>query len=151
MTENLPQPFSESIVPNILALNNAYSVELLWLDVDRLKSLLRRAFYARMIGSADAFLFAFEQGASYDSPNYMWFRQRYTRFVSTGLSYRHRDAGTWLRPTTRSSRSTPPWNRIILSVGESPIASRSRLVRVPLRKPGGKVVALRILVGVCTL
>jgi hypothetical protein len=34
-----------------------------------------------MIGSADAFLLAFDQAASYDSPNYMWFRQRYTRFV----------------------------------------------------------------------
>jgi uncharacterized protein len=68
-------------VPNILALNNAHSVELSWLDVDQLKSLLQQAFYARMIGSADAFLLAFDQGASYDSPNYMWFRERYTRFV----------------------------------------------------------------------
>jgi len=69
MTENLPQPISDSIVPDLLALNNAHSVELSWLDVDRLKSLLRQAFYARMIGSADAFLLAFDQGASYDSPN----------------------------------------------------------------------------------
>ena len=81
MIENLPQPISDSIVPKILTLNNAHSVELSWLDVDRLKSLLRQAFYARMIGSADAFLLAFDQSASYDSPNYMWFRQRYTRFV----------------------------------------------------------------------
>src|SRR5215472_18725086 len=79
MTENLPQPISDSIVPNILALNNAHSVELSWLDLDRLKSLLRQAFYARMIGSADAFLIAFDQGARYDSPNYVWFRQRYSR------------------------------------------------------------------------
>ena len=34
-----------------------------------------------MIGSADAFLLAFDQRASYDSPNFMWFRRRYTRFV----------------------------------------------------------------------
>jgi predicted GNAT superfamily acetyltransferase len=81
MTENLPQPIFDNIVPNILALNNAHSVELSWLDVDQLKSLLQQAFYARMIGSADAFLLAFDQGASYNSPNYMWFRERYTRFV----------------------------------------------------------------------
>jgi predicted GNAT superfamily acetyltransferase len=81
MTDNLPQPISDSIAPNLLALNNAYSVELSWLDVDQLKSLLRQAFYARMIGCADAFLLAFDQGANYDSPNYMWFCQRYTRFV----------------------------------------------------------------------
>jgi predicted GNAT superfamily acetyltransferase len=81
MTENLPQSVSDSIVPKVLALNNAHSVELSGLDVNRLKSLLRQAFYGRMIGSADAFLIAFDQGASYDSPNYMWFRKRYTRFV----------------------------------------------------------------------
>ena len=81
MTENLPQPINDSIVPAILALNNAHSVELSWLDVDRLKSLLRQAFYARTIDRADGFLVAFDQSASYDSPNYMWFRQHYTRFV----------------------------------------------------------------------
>ena len=81
MTDNLRRPIVDGIVPAILALNNAHSVELSWLDVDRLKSLLREAFYARMIGSGDAFLLAFDQATSYDSPNYIWFRRRYTRFV----------------------------------------------------------------------
>src|SRR5271156_1641157 len=76
-----PALLSMGVVPTILALNNAHAIELSWLDLDRLKSLLRQAFYARMIGSADAFLLAFDQGASYDSPNYMWFRPRYSRFV----------------------------------------------------------------------
>ena len=81
MTENLPQPISDIIVPNILALNNAHAVELSWLDIDRLKLLVQQAFYARMIGSADVFLLAFDQSADYDSPNYIWLRRRYTRFV----------------------------------------------------------------------
>jgi len=81
MTDNLPRPIVDGIVPAILALNNAHAVELSWLDVDRLKSMVREAFYARIIGGADAFLLAFDQNARYDSPNYMWFRQRYTRFV----------------------------------------------------------------------
>ncbi len=28
-----------------------------------------------------AFLLAFDEGAEYDSPNYLWFRRRYPRFV----------------------------------------------------------------------
>jgi len=81
MTDNLPRPVVDGIVPAILALNNAHPVELSWLDVDRLKLLVRQAFYARVIGRADAFLLAFDQSADYDSPNYMWFRRRYARFV----------------------------------------------------------------------
>jgi predicted GNAT superfamily acetyltransferase len=43
--------------------------------------LLRQVFHARRIGEVDGFLMAFDQGAAYDSPNYLWFRQRYRRFV----------------------------------------------------------------------
>ena len=47
----------------VLALNNAHAVELSWLDSGRLTALLARAFYARAIGHAEAFLLAFDQGA----------------------------------------------------------------------------------------
>jgi predicted GNAT superfamily acetyltransferase len=43
--------------------------------------LIGQAFYARAIGEVDAFLLAFDQTADYDSPNYLWFRERYARFV----------------------------------------------------------------------
>ncbi len=33
------------------------------------------------IGEADAFLVALDQGADYDSPNFLWFRDRFERFV----------------------------------------------------------------------
>src|SRR5690348_16186959 len=65
----------------ILALNNEHATELSWLDADRLASLPKEAFYARRIGDADAFLIAFDERATYDSPNYLWFGQCYTRFV----------------------------------------------------------------------
>ncbi len=39
------------------------------------------AFHARSIGGAEAFLLAFDQHAGYASPNFVWFRQRYERFV----------------------------------------------------------------------
>lgn len=65
----------------ILALNNAHAVELSWLTAERLSELLGRAFHGRRIGDAEAFLLAFDQDADYDSPNFLWFRARYPRFV----------------------------------------------------------------------
>jgi uncharacterized protein len=65
----------------LLALNNAHARELSWLEPERLEHLVREAFYARRIGDLDAFLIAFDQDARYDSPNFLWFRQRYPRFV----------------------------------------------------------------------
>ena len=65
----------------ILALNNAHAVELSWLTAERLHELLGRAFHARQVGAVEAFLLAFDQDADYDSPNFLWFRARYLRFV----------------------------------------------------------------------
>ena len=74
-------PVSPTVEPAVLALNNAHAAELSWLDRDRLTLLLRQAFHARRIGEVDGFLLAFDESAAYDSPNYLWFRQRYRRFV----------------------------------------------------------------------
>lgn len=65
----------------ILALNNAHATELSWLEPDRLAELVGRAFHVRCIGDVEAFLLAFDQNADYDSPNFLWFRDRYDRFV----------------------------------------------------------------------
>lgn len=46
-----------------------------------MRHLLAQAFYARRAGNVLAFLMAFDQDADYDSPNYLWFRERYSRFV----------------------------------------------------------------------
>src|SRR6202035_3857228 len=51
------------------------------LDAERLASLTGQAFYACAIGEVGAFLLAFDQTAAYDSPNYLWFRERYPRIV----------------------------------------------------------------------
>ena len=64
-----------------LALNNAHASELSWLEPERLQYLVGHAFAARRIGTLDAFLLAFDQDAPYDSPNFLWFRTRYLRFV----------------------------------------------------------------------
>lgn len=65
----------------VLALNNAHAIELSWLEAAQLDQLVQEAFYARQIGGGDAFLLAFDQRARYESPNYLWFRERYPRFV----------------------------------------------------------------------
>jgi uncharacterized protein len=65
----------------MLALNNAHAQQLSWLEPQRLEHLVGEAFLARRIGELNAFLLAFDQGARYDSPNFLWFRARYPRFV----------------------------------------------------------------------
>lgn len=65
----------------LLALNNAHAVELSWLEPERLAHLVAQAFLARRVGVADALLLTFDQDADYDSPNFLWFRERYPAFV----------------------------------------------------------------------
>ena len=64
-----------------LALNNAHATELSFLEPARFARLVRGAFLARRIGDIDALLLAFDQDADYDSPNFRWFRERYSAFV----------------------------------------------------------------------
>ena len=65
----------------LLALNNAHSVELGPLDETRLRHIVAQAFLAARIGEAEALLLALDQDADYDSPNFLWFRSRFERFV----------------------------------------------------------------------
>ena len=80
MTER-PRPITPADHAALLALNNVHAAELSLLTLERFKSLLAESFYARVCGAADALLVAFDQTADYDSPNYLWFRERYPRFV----------------------------------------------------------------------
>ncbi len=75
------EPIGAAHKPGILALNAGHVTETAPLDASELEALLRDAFYARAIGSVDAFLIALDQDAAYDSPNFQWFRERYTRFA----------------------------------------------------------------------
>ena len=71
----------EPLAGALLALNNAHAQQLSWLEPGRLEHLVGQAFLARRIGNLDAFMLAFDQDADYDSPNFLWFRSRYARFV----------------------------------------------------------------------
>ena len=81
---NLPpplEPIAEKDEAAILRLNNLHARELSWLEPQRLSFLLGQAFHACRIGEAEAFLMTFDQDADYDSPNFLWFRERYPRFI----------------------------------------------------------------------
>ncbi len=78
MVRDIPRAWED----RLLALNNAHAVELSLLDARGLRALLDGAFSARCIGNLDAALIALdERHATYASPNYLWFRARYSRFV----------------------------------------------------------------------
>ena len=63
------------------ALNQAHRVELSALTKERLEVLLARAFLARAVDERAAFMLTFDQDADYDSPNFLWFKDRLARFV----------------------------------------------------------------------
>lgn len=65
----------------VLALNNENAAELSWLEPQELSALIGTSFSASRIGDLEAFLLTFDQTATYDSPNFLWFRERYPRFV----------------------------------------------------------------------
>ncbi|HUM07960.1 MAG TPA: GNAT family N-acetyltransferase [Acidocella sp.] len=62
------------------ALNNDHALELSFADAPRFSHLVANAFFAAHIGT-EAFIIAFDQDVDYDSPNFIWFRQRFSRFV----------------------------------------------------------------------
>ena len=68
----------------ILALNDESVHFLSPLSAERLEALHRSAAYHKVVeldGEIAAFLLAFREGAPYDSPNYLWFVERYPRFL----------------------------------------------------------------------
>lgn len=76
-----PVPISATTEAAVLALNNLNAQELSWLEPPALRSIVAQAFYAKAVGNLDAFLLALDHTATYDSPNYVWFKARYHRFI----------------------------------------------------------------------
>ena len=79
--KTLIRPLLHAATVSLLALNNAHARELSALTSGEFDRLIGEAFYAAAVNDVDAFLIAFDQSAHYDSPNFLWFRQRYDRFV----------------------------------------------------------------------
>lgn len=75
------RPIEDSDVPWILALNAENEEATSPLDAARLRLMLGDAFHARAAGASDGFIIPFDQSSAYRSENYLWFRERYPRFV----------------------------------------------------------------------
>ncbi len=65
----------------LLALNNADAEALSLLSNESFGRLVAQAFLALAAGEADALLIALDERAAYDSANFLWFRERFDRFV----------------------------------------------------------------------
>lgn len=75
------RPIGAGDLPGLLALNNAHAAELSFLSPDEFARLVDRAFLAIRPDREPAFLLAFDQDADYASPNFLWMRERFDRFV----------------------------------------------------------------------
>jgi predicted GNAT superfamily acetyltransferase len=80
MPDTIPIPTPPDLAVALLALNNAHAEQLSWLESERLDHLLTQAFLATHLDD-QALLITFDQDADYDSPNFLWFRDRYPRFI----------------------------------------------------------------------
>lgn len=68
----------------VLALNNAVGHSILAIDATRMRWFFANASYFRVAeigGQMAGFLIAMRESASYSSPNFAWFRERYPEFV----------------------------------------------------------------------
>ena len=74
-------PLTPSRLHRLLTLNNAHAAELSLLDAPRLTHILHQAAWAARIGDVDAFVLTLDQTATYDSPNYAWWRAHLPRFL----------------------------------------------------------------------
>ena len=74
----------EQELDSVLALNNAAGPTILALDIARLKALADEAAYFRVAivdGQMAGFLIGLREDADYASPNFRWFRERYSQFL----------------------------------------------------------------------
>ena len=63
------------------ALNTEHETELSPLTREQLVGLADQAFLKQVADPEAAFMLAFDQSAAYDSPNFLWFCERYPRFA----------------------------------------------------------------------
>jgi uncharacterized protein len=65
----------------VRALNNAFAAETSYLEAGDWARLVAQARVAVVAAPADAFLLVLDQDAHYDSPNFLWWKERRERFL----------------------------------------------------------------------
>lgn len=136
----------------LLALNDRHRAETSPLDRARLDAMVHRAFRASAIG-VDAFLIVFDETADYDSPNFLWFRDRFERFayvdrVVTGEATRGRGLARRLYEDAFARARAAGHERVVCEVNRVPSNPGSDAFHARMgfaaigeaTRPGGKTV-----------
>ncbi|MDX2276692.1 MAG: GNAT family N-acetyltransferase [Hyphomonadaceae bacterium] len=76
-----PRKLTEADFDWVLALSAGHEVETGKLDRTKLAQMAAAAYSITVIGERGCYLITFDQDSAYDSPNFIWFRARYPRFV----------------------------------------------------------------------
>jgi predicted GNAT superfamily acetyltransferase len=77
LTAPLPAPLLDALH----RLNEDHATELSSLSPQGLERLIGTAFFAATIDKGDGLVIVCDQDTPYDSPNFLWFKARYPRFV----------------------------------------------------------------------
>ena len=106
------------------ALNKAHEVELSPLSPEDLAPHLAGALYARQ-AEGGAFLIAFDQDGAYDSPNFLWFKEKFGRFlyvdrVAVAASHRRRGLAATLYEDLFSFAMARDLERVVCEVNSDP-------------------------------
>jgi predicted GNAT superfamily acetyltransferase len=78
---NAPRELNEADFDWVLALSARHEVETGALDRAKLARMVANAYLSTVIGARGGYLITFDQSGDYDSPNFLWHRERAPRFV----------------------------------------------------------------------
>jgi uncharacterized protein len=70
-----------SNIDSLLELNNLHAQETSLLNDNQFRHLLREACYSRTVAPSHALILGLDPQAKYDSPNFVWFCERFANFV----------------------------------------------------------------------
>lgn len=108
----------------IHALNRAHEVELSPLTRDGVISMVDRATYARAIDGG-AFLLGFDQDGDYDSPNFIWHREKFPHFlyvdrIAVASTHRRRGLAAKLYDDVFAFSAAHGFERVVCEVNSDP-------------------------------
>lgn len=106
------------------ALNKTHEKELSPLTPDGLEALIGASVYARQ-AEGGAFLIGFDQSSDYDSPNFIWFQERFERFlyvdrIAVAASHRRRGLAAALYEDFFAFARAEGYPRIACEVNSDP-------------------------------
>ncbi len=120
----IPADIADSDIDWIHALNKAHEVELSPLTREGVVSMVGRATYARAIDGG-AFLLGFDQTCDYDSPNFIWHRDRFARFlyvdrIAVAATHRRRGLAAKLYEDIFTFAASRGDERVVCEVNSDP-------------------------------